>query len=472
MSFKDINKRMCAVELFSSSVCNLNCSYCYIPKNKEMSLYHKKILEKLEDGTFIENLKALYGNDLEYLGLWGTEQTLILDRFIKIIDKYFEAFPKIREVSFSSNLIAFPERIVELSKAVDKYAKRNVVLKWQVSIDGPEWVNDVGRGEGATKKILENLDIYFNLIKDVELRKTTISFSLKPTVAIEFMEIMNDDFDKLIEWYKFFDDIVFKINEIIKGSKIEKRISMPDRVTPTLVVPGKYSVEDGKTLARFFRNIMRLEKLAKSKKDLFHYNSYPLNGYVNRLANIIQNYHDISLRPQNGTCSGGDTQFGLNLEGYMFPCHRLFLFDNEDYLRSIFEGEKDINEWDVSKFSEGIVRNVKKYLVVNKNSTERNIARYFYTLRGYHDNLAYKVSTTVSQIYELALAGQASRKYLECRELTELLALFLNTRMSCPIENYLQSGSLHLPPISITRLFANGAFEVLLENYYELRGEW
>ncbi|GAI99331.1 unnamed protein product [marine sediment metagenome] len=63
---------------------------------------------------------------------------------------------------------------------------------------------------------------------------------------------------------------------------------------------------------------------------------------------------------------------------------------------------------------------------------------------------------------ELALAGQAGHQYLENGELSTLFALFVTTGLSCPIENILNTGSIHLTPLSLLRMFGNGGFRELL----------
>ena len=64
---KDILKssRIEAAELFSAAVCNLDCSYCYIPKkDPRLSTYHKNILNKINSDVFIKELAEMYGENL------------------------------------------------------------------------------------------------------------------------------------------------------------------------------------------------------------------------------------------------------------------------------------------------------------------------------------------------------------------------------------------------------------------------
>jgi len=67
-------------------------------------------------------------------------------------------------------------------------------------------------------------------------------------------------------------------------------------------------------------------------------------------------------------------------------------------------------------------------------------------------------------LFELALAGQADDVYLRNDELATAFAIYLNQALSCPMENLLNTGSVHLQVVSLIRLFANGAFQQLLQD--------
>ena len=66
-------------------------------------------------------------------------------------------------------------------------------------------------------------------------------------------------------------------------------------------------------------------------------------------------------------------------------------------------------------------------------------------------------------LMELAIAGQVDSIYLENEELAIMLCLFVSTGLSCPMENLLNTGSIHMQPVSLIRLFANGAFQEIVK---------
>ena len=149
------NKRAVACEMFSSAVCNIECNYCYIPKVSEMKNIHKKIIEAIDNGTYINLLKEMYGSGLTALGFWGTEPTLTLSKVQKIIPDLFREFPKLWEISWSSNFITSSKVTVDFLKALPK--DKNLKVTIQASLDGYTEITDANRAPGATKKITENI---------------------------------------------------------------------------------------------------------------------------------------------------------------------------------------------------------------------------------------------------------------------------------------------------------------------------
>lgn len=465
---KKANPRIVAAEIFSSSVCNLNCSYCYIPKNQKMIDEHNKILEAIRNNTFIKVLQDTYGEHLEYLGLWGAEQTLILHELEPFIEDFINTFPELQEISFSTNFVVFPERIISFIKKLIDIAnkkERSINFSLQISIDGPDWITDIGRGKGVTDKIIKNIDIYMNELKILQSEKVTTSITFKPTVGPESIKILSEDENKTIEFFSFFNKLNNTLSshiQEINGIKVYGR----GHGTPTLVVPGKYTVEDGKILEKFYKQLRKLNKdLKEGKQNFLNYKVDTLNEYTSRLMNTINNMDTFKTNSANTTCSAFDTQYGIEFDGTVVGCHRMFLFNNDDYIKTIMES--NIENWEISKMSKGIMKNIKKHLLPNINNN-KDIAKYSYVTRGYHDFTKFRVSATFSMIQELAAAGQANSIYLENDDIAFLLAVYLNTQHTCPVENYLNSGSLHLSSVSMIRLFANGAFEEILEEYFDI----
>ncbi|NVM24099.1 MAG: hypothetical protein HWN68_20260 [Desulfobacterales bacterium] len=140
-------------------------------------------------------------------------------------------------------------------------------------------------------------------------------------------------------------------------------------------------------------------------------------------------------------------------------CHRSFYLDESRYVNSILQqGNKN---WDVSHFRSGTIDLLRKYYIANV-AQGAELTRLHYVMRSYHDFWRLQIGYVRSMMIELALAEQADYQYLENGELGTLFALFVSTGLSCPIENILNTGSIHLTPLSLLRMFGNGAFQELL----------
>lgn len=449
---------MVSTELFSSATCPLNCKYCYIPKTSQMGFLQDKIITNLDQREYLDTLKRAYGQNLQYLGFWGTEPTLTLKKIQKSLSFLFKTFPKLVGISFSTNLLTNPEIILNFIKALTKTRKK-INLKVQISIDGPDFITDINRGPGATKKITENFFYLISKLNTINLTNLNVRFSLKPTLSIDNIKILNKKKERLRKYFDFFE----KIFQEFKRKNKNQKVSLLTSCTPTLVCPGKYTSVDGKELAIFFRNLRILGKQNK-KNQHWKYVKSSLNTYVYRLKRLFDYQNELFIKPYMFTCSGGDSNFGVGIDNDLHICHRSFFLNNQEYIESILKNE-EIKNWDVSLFEKGNLDLIKNKFIVDINKLEEKI-RLFYVGRNYHDFTRLKISYTLAMLQELVLVGQASECYLD-EDLAILFAIFLNLALGCPTENVLNTGVIHFSPISMIRLFANGAFEEILKEYIE-----
>ena len=89
-----IKDRSFAINLFASAVCNLNCKYCYIPKNKTTtSNIQEKIINNIESGSYVNTIEEWFDIDrVIAISHWGAEPTLTLLRFICFYETAFNKF--------------------------------------------------------------------------------------------------------------------------------------------------------------------------------------------------------------------------------------------------------------------------------------------------------------------------------------------------------------------------------------------
>jgi len=424
-----LTERAVAAEVISSGFCPLDCDYCYIPKTSDMERMHEEIVERLKTGEWIDQLEELY-HDVEYLSFWGTEPLLIMDEVNEQIDELVERFGGLEQVAFSTSMCVDPTPIADLKEKLDEH---DVRLQWQLSADGH--YTDENRIEGATEKIKSNL---MKLGKMLEERGDELRVKWKGTISIDNIEKMAEDSEEIERYMEYYDEIRDEVEEETSGIDFEKA-----RKFPTLVVPGKYTSEDGEIFARYLKRMV--EK------------GYSTT-YTPRLKRVMRYKHDLEEKPAMFSCSGGDSNFGID-EGVAHICHRTYYHDREKYIQSIKDQEKYEN-WDVELFEKGIIdMEVENYMA----ESGEDLVRFQYILRNFHDHWMLKLDNTKVMLIELAKCGQADEIYLEDKGLRELFALFLHSSHSCPVENLLNTSVIHFMPLSLIRIWSNGAFQELLK---------
>ncbi len=469
-TLKKSQKRRVAAEMFSAAFCPLNCQYCYIPKTPLMKDLQEELNESLKKGEIVSELKKFYGKELKHLGLWGAEPTLNLPLIKNMLPALLEEFPELERIAFSTSLMTDPNLVLDFIKGIG-FVKKPFLVNCQISLDGPDFVTDKNRIRGAAKKIPENLFYLFQKLNETDLGNIKLELKFKSTLTMENMEHLNSKKSRIKEYFDYFEWI---FREYLKRNK-NANVSLAPSTAPSLAVPGKYTKKDGETLALFFYNLRMLAKQKKRWKHLAYTKDsrkykeytkpYSLNIYSRRFARLIQNQEELFIKPSMFTCSGGDSNFGIETTGEMHICHRMFFLNNQKYIDSIMK-KGDIENWDVSLFFKGNIDLInKKYTFSAKN--KKTWPRPLYILRSYHDFTRLRNSYIVSMIKELALAGQADKRFLKDDDLCFMLAVFLNSALSCPAEQLLNTGVIHFIPVSVVRLWGSGAFFEVLKDYEE-----
>jgi sulfatase maturation enzyme AslB (radical SAM superfamily) len=454
-----IYDKITSAELFSSALCPLDCKYCYIPKTEMMKGLQEKIVKMIKGKTFIPDLKKFYGKNLQQFSLWGAEPTLTLPAIIKIMPALMKEFPKLNLLSFSTSLITNPDIILNAVESLEKIGKP-FSLNCQISLDGPAFIADVNRMKGVSETVPKNLYYITEKLNAMSPKNVTVIFHFKPTMTVDNIKFMNEKPARWKEYFNYFEKIYLQFQKI---NKIKNCIFNWSS-SPTLTVPGRYTSSDGKELAIFFRNLRLLTRKNKEKRYWRHINA-PLNNYTSRFARLINLQNNLTNKATLFTCSGGDTNFALGIDNDFRICHRSFFLNNKEYIDSIL-AQGNMENWDISLFERGNIELLnEKYAI---NTKKRNDwERVLYVLRSYHDFTKFKMSYIIAMVKELALCGQADKKFLEDDGLCLLFANFINIAFACHSENLLNNGVLHFMPISIIRLLSNGAFFEVIKDYDE-----
>lgn len=429
--------------LFSTK-CNMNCSYCYIPKSSYLEKVNRELRVTLQEGKVAESITSVAEPEqIETFSLWGAEPTINSELSETVFKTVFEKFPYINQIDMSTNALAGSEPVLTIIKNADKYASllkepKKLGFRLQISLDGPEWLTDKNRHRGATQRAVETYKNVVAYTKEHGFKNLRLEIAFKPTVPIETMKEMNEDPAKFQEWYQFFDDLV----EYYKGFK-NKSLLPVKAPTPTVVTPGHYTSEDGKIFAQWIRNI----RTHVDKSKLKNYKGLLFTQPYKSLVRFIEMNRDVIGRFRELTCGGGNATLAFGYQNDLHPCHRNFELNS--YVENLDDKLKIL---------------AKSHIADCDNKVE--VYRLMYKFRGYHDFLNWPITFIQYAVKTLALCGQADELFLHDDKACVLLAIMVLST-TCFLDASKDTREISVPSLSMIRLYANGAFQELMKQLIE-----
>lgn len=437
---------MDVINLYSTSLCNLCCKYCFIPKNKALEIVDKKIEESFKDKYYYYNFaKELYGDitDLKGIEIWGGEPTLHMDRVYDTIDVFIQN-TKLNNVFFSTNFCTDEIHTVydNFVKLFSKYNDRKLTLAIQISLDGPWEISDINRGKGVTDKVISNLKILSEKFDDIP-DCMNLEFVSKPTVDMNNIRKMMSK-DRIIEYYKFFEDYLI---EPTKNKKKDIKFYIP---TMTLAVPNEFTVEDGKDFAQFCKLCKDLEIENKEKHIFKYYKTLTPYRKLDRSQIQYENGYDYI----GGTCGSGINSIMLLPGKKASGCHRHFIDIIEEY-------RDELNQDTDSKYISFIPEHKHNQLYFrNKYELELHKDK----IKQYTNYCTTSSVVTVStMIRTLAFVGQIEEKYKDAETARRSAIELLRIWNPCISDNIVMTNSITGTYNGMIKLLFNGAIDYILE---------
>ncbi len=450
-------KNYVAVETPQSSICNLDCVYCYIPKNKILKDINKYWKDDIQSGKHLELLKEEFGEELTNLSLWGGEPSLGFEDFKKLED-YFVTFPKLDFISTSSNFTVIEPHIFLLKnlQKISKKLNRKITYSLQISIDGDEETTNHNRGEDVYKRIIENIK-----------KLNEVSYQV-PDVNI-FIQIKStnteDEYKKFAEHpeelEKYLDSFIFLQTTYEKGLRWPENMQIGLFTLPTLALPGSYTKEDG---INYFLYHKTLENLKKTKYDFIQGDQYYFR--LREILNVEKQINKYSSA-ETFSCSAGVSMLALDPDGTTHGCHSSFWYNYKEYL----ENSEELTDWAEGKRIVDFDPNKYWELtkpVISEYRDEYNKKRLSYTLSTYANNVSLRFDIAYSTIKILSEADQLNDIYKKDESMVKLFAAFIALKSTCWVHNQFLQGSLFPNNLSIYRMYGNGMFEYTVKKYGEL----
>jgi len=416
-----MKKKIYLVNLLGSSVCNLKCEYCYVPKVSELRNVHQKVNELIEDGSIVKYLQDKYDiSELKHIGFWGAEPTLNLESSYKFLSDMMVISP-IEEITIPTNFTTNIDNLISFIEKLKTFDKK-ISFHIQISIDGPEFITDVNRGVGTTDKVLRNLFYFIEKMQNVDLEKITLRVDTKSTWSNENLVYIENNLDRLRDIQIFRDDIRKKIEDLNK----KEGLNISFFHSGNLALPGEYLPEDGRRLGGIFQHI--------SDDNIEN----PIFDFFYRAFKKIEN-RDLFSRFDTVSCGGSKSGVvAIGEDFYWHPCHRTF------HIRYDGHGKHDYD------FAEQYMKS--------------DLDKMDFMMMSYHSFLRLTVNLTVNMILEMAECGQVLEKYKD-KDNAFLLALFMCMSINCPVEGLLENFNHFSFPVSSIRLLGNGVLDVMIEHH-------
>jgi len=418
-----------------SSVCNMNCEYCFIPKSK--------VMRKLQIDVFNSLDKAeKWLKEASSLTLWGAEPAFGLIRVADILqsgDYYFN------EIYFATNMTVSPKIYLQ---ALKKFNGKTRKVRLQVSLDGYKEMHERTRGK-TWDRIVNNTKELVRAMNDVDI-SYELNIKFNTVVDANSIAWLAEDLARVDKWYQFFDEFVGELESISTNPNV--KIGKP--LSPNIAVPGKYTKQDGINFAKVVRRYID--------------NGYTF-GQFYRFVQLLKRPTDAIDKANKGNASCGAVFGSIGYDrGTFHPCHRTYWLQDDEYVEDVI---KNYEDWWTSRADRATIENVRRHIV--SEDDEYRLKRMLYTLGATQIYPQLSFNYSYAMVKMLAKAGLISKIYLEKDWLARLLALYTAMGIRCVMENWIVTGSVHITPASYFKLLGNGAFELLVEHHKkEVLGAW
>ena len=276
------------IEMMLTRKCNMNCKYCF---------EHDKNGKELDlDEAYSLLTKNNYSLPIRRFYMFGGEPLLNLEFMVNLIER-IKADNTICSKTKDSWIHEITHNITTNGTLIDKNIDllRDYGFTLQVSLDGPEEINDLNRvdhnGKGHFKQIEANLKL---------CRDNGVDYCLHGAVSHNNYK----NFDKINEW--FLEQMILSIRD--KDNIIKYIPTILYHNYCQLVFEDDITDEELDELLKAYDRTIQMIFSTPLLKD-FDFNTRKLvaEGFLAR---------------RGGICSAGNTMFAIDDKMFLYPCHR------------------------------------------------------------------------------------------------------------------------------------------------------
>lgn len=442
-----MNKKDTAI-FYSCGICNLNCNYCCIDKNPILKEIDKELGESFQGDYYFNQVKKYFPlpGSLRQIETWGGEPFLKMERMHNLIRQlcgyyfYFNSF-------YSSTNFSFPQwadKVLDLLKVFGEFFPRRFTIHLQLSIDGPEYINDRNRGIGTTQKCLNNFNILISRLPNELPKNINLIITTKGTLDNSSIMAL-DSKNKVIEYYQFIENNFIRKIDLLNLDNVKIEFCIPNTADPSPVT---------KEIGKHFANICKWCREIEQENEKYGY-----FRYYKSITPFSQNIDNLKLSYNypNYTCGTGYNMIGFLPNNMIASCHESFVYLIEKY--KDFAKEQMSTEVNKTINFNNFISNCNacKMCMSEKNFPEHERCMSYYN----QSNTMFRLANITNEIMCLALAKQIDPKYAE-EEKALSAAIYLQSATAyCIKNNYEMTGSYSLVSDGILKLLFNGAADII-----------
>lgn len=437
-----MDKPICSISVISSSVCNLNCSFCYLHKNSSYKEYDKLVRAAWQDGSYLDNVlntvKGLNGDPTQVttMQLWGGETLLHIEDIILNMPKFYRYFPNINDWKVSTNLLVDINKVFDFILAIEEFTNSFTTINIQISIDGPPGPFSEQGHHGNWSVYRSNFLSLIQLINATKLRKVEVVLYINATVAKDLYLTKFLDYKEMTDYVRYMYNFMKEMDDQCLNRAL--RVGSL-QVFPTYANPSKDTAEDGiKMLAicRLWDQVRRQEFPELSMDCQF----YKGTGEVTKNSPLFVN---------NAECGELNSSYTINYDGSICECSGSFIDYYEPYQQELLD-TNEISKYQIAQIHNSLVYNP------GKASKEEKEKYKWVIYNGYRNNQSTYLHLMMAQAIELAKSGQIDPIYLQDKDLLLKHLIAMSNVNACSRENVSNTKIPYLISIGTLRRYLNG----------------
>lgn len=491
-------KPVTSLSLIMSYGCNLDCQYCRIAQgrhdNMNSSNLQQETINALSDGTFLENIKkGLYRikqspRQIDFISLWGQEPTLTLHLLTEHIQDWISAFPNWKNCSFSTNMIAYPERIYDFCCALDKNLNHSFHIDIQLSYDGEYSTSQLRGAQGSV--IFDNVKTLLQLFNNFHFQNLEVSLHFHAVLSLDLMKKLQDanemiDYEQhLIEWTNYFSLL-----------NMNNKVYVEPEMDIGLESPVNASTFDGINLAQCCYLSDRILPFLLPKDCCSSEKSYYSMGERIRLGafNIFnavrdsienqfecKNFDDLLILITHDTiarkeffkglnpmcwCGNGVGELKIRYDGTLVNCqNHMYDLNLSEFTPEFFETKSLIND-----VKQSLVKH--HYFVNLLTDSDEEIMRYFDLFNTMKfESLEFIFRNTLTLLSALWQAKQIDASYMDVEKRIKH-SILLAIIGCCSYNNQIMTASLYVRHTGYLRMYCNGFLDQCVNAYNSMLGK-